>query len=399
MHSQKTKVLILGGGFGGLKAALELSGHDHFDIDIISDQTSFRYYPTLYQAAIGGSPLASSIPLTEIISGTNIRLHKDRAEKLNRDEKVVVGGSGHEYRYDVLITALGVVTNFFDIPGLQKYAFGIKSIDEANRLHQHIHDLIVDEGEPDLNYVVVGGGPTGVELAGALPSYIHHIMARHDIKPKKIHVDIVEAAPRLMPRMPKKYSRAVQKHLRKLGVELYLGVKVEAATADKIVVSGHNIESHTVIWTAGVTNHPFMKQNAYNLTDSGRAVVDDYLQTEDNIYVLGDNANTEYAGLAQTAFYDALFVTGNLKRLAKGKAPKAYRPKKPVYVTPAGPYWAAALWGDLLITGRLGWLLRKAADLLAYHDLEPWPKALRHWRESGTAQEQCAICARRLNIG
>lgn len=392
MGNEKWRVLILGGGFGGVSTALKLAEHEQFEITLVSDREDFRYYPALYHRAVGGKKAASSIPLAEIFNGKNVKLVKDTAKTLDRGKKTVTGTSRKKYDYDYLIVALGVVTNFFGIKGLDKYAYGIKSNDEAVRLRDHIHQQLLDEKRPDINYVIIGGGPTGVELAGDLPHYIRYVMKQHGIKDRAVHVDLVEAAPRLVPRMPKAYSRAVAKRLRKLGVKLYLGQKVEAATADGLEVSGHSIKSHTVVWTAGVTNHPFFVTNEFSLSEHGRVLVDEYMQSEPGIYVIGDNADTPYSGMAQTALYDGLYVAGSLIRMAKGKHPKAYKPVKPITVLPTGPYWAAVQWEGWQVYGWLGWVLRGAADFKGYSDLEPWWKAGKHWMADYELESSCPDC-------
>src|SRR6185503_17900687 len=172
MSQAKTRVLILGGGFGGVKTALELANLPHISVTLLSDQDQFRYYPTLYHAATGGKMTASSIPLTEIFKGKDVHIAKGAAKKLDRDAKTIKTTAGDIYEYDLLVIALGVVTNFFGIKGLKEYSYGIKSQTQSQKLRDHIHRQMIDEGRPDLNYVVIGGGPTGVELAGALPYYI-----------------------------------------------------------------------------------------------------------------------------------------------------------------------------------------------------------------------------------
>src|SRR5205823_5365499 len=104
-----------------------------------------------------------------------------------------------------------------------------------------------------------------------------------------------------MPRMPRAYSRAVQRRLRKLGITLYLNQAVKAETADDLIISGRDIKSHTVVWTAGVTNNPFLSSNNFVISEHGKVIVDQYLQSEPDIYVIGDNADTKYSGMAQTA--------------------------------------------------------------------------------------------------
>src|SRR5258708_1865254 len=187
------KVLILGGGFGGIKTALELAKDKAFEVQLMSDSPNFSFHPTLYKTATGGSENASSFPLREIFGSYNVKIIHDSAEKLDRSQKMVMSGGGKTDPYDVLIVALGSVTNFFGIKGLSEYAYGIKSLDEARKLRRHMHKLMLDEQKPDLNYVVIGGGPTGVELAGALPAYLRHVMRAHNIKNKELHIDLVEA--------------------------------------------------------------------------------------------------------------------------------------------------------------------------------------------------------------
>lgn len=392
MAIQKIKVVILGGGFGGIKTALELVDDDKLDVTLISESENFRYYPTLFRAATGSKMSAASIPLQEIFEGKDIELVKAKVGDLSRHGKHVKLSSGKSYKYDYLVVALGVVTNYFGIKGLKEYSYGIKTQEEANELRGHIHKLLVDEGKPDSNYVVIGGGPTGVELAGALPAYIKHVMKRHKIQSHKLHIDLVEAAPKLVPRMDKYYSEAISKRLRKLGVKLYLNQAVQAATAEELMVSGHPIESHTVIWTAGVTNHPFLKNSRFALDEHGKVIVNEYLESEPSIFVIGDNAATTYSGMAQTALYDASFVSHNLKLLTRGKRLERYKPKKPVYVTPVGPKWAAVQYRQIHIYGWLGWFMRSAADFLGYHDYEPWWRASKHWLAESQYELDCPVC-------
>lgn len=393
MANKKTKVLIVGGGFGGVKTALELAGHPEFEVTLLSDQENFRYYPTLYHAATGGKMTASSIPLTEIFKDKSIEIQKGTAKKIDRAAKTVKMASGKEFKYDKLVLSLGVVTNFFGIKGLKEFSYGIKSQAESQQLRDHIHNQLADEGKPDLNYVVIGGGPTGVELAGALPSYINHVMKMHNLKPKRLNIELVEAAPRLMPRMPKDYSKAMARRLRKLGIKLYLGQAVQAEIADGLTVNGKPLQSHTVIWTSGVTNHPFFEDNKFTFGEHGKVQVDKYLQAENNIYVIGDNAATEYSGMAQTALYDGEFVAKNLIREANGKHLAVYHSKRPIYVTPAGPKWAAMLWGHVHFYGWLGWVGRSAGDFVGFHDYEPWRLAGKHWIAEYQNETTCPICA------
>lgn len=391
--TKKERVLVVGGGFGGVKAALELAADPHFEVTLLSEDTDFRYYPTLFQTATGGKRASSSIPLTQILAGKPVSIVKGTATTLDRKTKTIMTSDGQAYGYDELIISLGVVTNYFGITGLADYSYSIKSQSEVERFKAHLHQQLTDEHRPDLHYVVVGAGPTGIELAGALPGYLKYIMKNHGIAARKVHIDLIEAAPRLLPRMPKDTSRRVGRRLKKLGVKLYVGSAVQGETADELTVNGKPIRSHTVIWTAGVTNHPFFAANHFVLMGRGKVGVDTYLQAENNIFVIGDNANTPFSGMAQTALHDGDFVAHNLKRQAAGKPFKSYIALQPITVIPAGPHWAVVLGRHFHVQGFLGWTVREASEIVGFHDLEPWPKAAKQFLKEFSTQDNCPTCA------
>ena len=390
--ASKHKALIIGGGFGGVKAALELESDPRFKVTLVSDHSDFRYYPTLYRTATGASRSASSIPLSEIFVDTEVEVLKDSAKSIDHDNRKLKTKSGKEIEYDVIILALGMVTNYFGIPGLSKLSYGIKTIEEAEKLKKHLHKHITKKKHPDLNYVIVGGGPTGVELAGVLGEYINLICQAHNVRKRTVHVDLVEASPRLLPMMPKSVSRGVARQLRKRGVKLYLNKAVSSQSADGLIVNGKPIRSHTVIRTAGTSNNPFYSEQNFQLAANHKVRVDQFLQAKPGLYVIGDNADTPYSGLAQTALYDGEYVARNIKRLADGEKPIPYKAKLPVYVLPAGPKWAAVVWGNLKFYGWAGWALRKAADFVAFNDYEPWFRATRHWLAENRQEELCELC-------
>ncbi|HWT55952.1 MAG TPA: FAD-dependent oxidoreductase [Candidatus Microsaccharimonas sp.] len=388
----REKVLIVGGGFAGVKTALELADDDRFVVTLLSDQPYLRYYPTLYHTATGGTGANSNIPLARLFQNKHVKVVPGRATTLDKRAKVLTTEDGKTYEYDTLVLALGVVTNYFGIQGLREFSYGIKSINEANRLKAHLHQQLIDDKKPDLNYVIIGAGPTGIELAGALPGYLKEIMLKHGVEPRKVHIDLIEAAPRLLPRLPRDTSRMVARQLKRLGIRLYLKQAVQGVTADELTVNGKPIRSHTVIWTAGVTNHPFFKDNAFALTLRGKVSVDAYLQAEDNIFVIGDNANTPYSGLAQTAVIDGAFLAKNLKRRKSGRDMRSYIVKKPITVIPAGPKWAAVIWGSVRMYGRLGWILRELGDLRGFLDYETIPGAIEQWTTEFAEEDGCTVC-------
>lgn len=390
----KHHVVIIGGGFGGTKAALSLADDDRFKVTLISDHDDFRYYPSLYRTATGGRRFISSVPLKEIFRGKSTELIIDSVTKLDRAKKTISLKNNSSLSYDSLVLALGVQTNYFNIKGLKEFSYGIKTIDEAERFKKHLHEQIISQKHLDLNYIIIGGGPTGVELAGVLPAYLKAIARQHGLKRPAIRVSLVEAAPRLLPRLPKDIGRAVAKHLRQLRVKLYLDTLVLAESAEALSLGDKKLLSQTVVWTAGVSNHPFFSDNGFQINKNGKVRVDQYLQAEKDIYVIGDNADTAYSGMAQTALNDGRYIAQSLKTTADKNLPEPYTAKKPIYVMPAGHKWAAVLWGKLRFYGRLGFALRRAADLVAYHDYEPWQLATKRWIAEDDREEECAVCGR-----
>ncbi len=378
-------IVIVGGGFGGVKAALELAKDAKNQVTLISDKPDFQYYPALYGAATGRSHLESWVPIRQILDGRkNITFQLDAVTKIDSKAKKATGKSGTDYGYDKCILALGSVTTYFGIEGLDTYAFGIKSLEEIQRLKRHLYQDIAERHMVDRHYVVVGAGPTGVELAAALGSYLRYLCKCHDVSETKIQIDLIEAAPRVLPRMSEKVSARVKKRLEQLGVNVMLDKAVERETADEIMVSGQPIKSQTVIWTSGVANHPFYKENAaeFTLAPRGKVEVDEYMRASEDVYVIGDNAATPYSGLAQTALHDAIFVAKNIRREARCQQPKKYKAVMPPVVVPVGNNWAVFEWKGLRLYGWLASLLRRAADFIGYHDILPLGQALGVWRAS-----------------
>ncbi len=376
------KITIVGGGFGGIKTALELAKDKDNTITLITDKPDFQYYPALYSAATGHSHLESWVPLGEIFAGKkNIHVSIDHIESIDPKKKTLSAKSGMQYTYETCILALGSVTTYFGIEGLDVYAYGIKSSDEIKRLKQHLYTDIAEKHVVDKHYVVIGAGPTGVELAAALGSYIKRICEHYNVAKRTIHIDLIEAAPRVLPKMSEHTSRVVQKRLKKLGVNVQTGQSVQSATADTIMVSGKPIKSQTIIWTSGVANHPFFKSNAehFEFAKNGKIDVNEYMQTKDGVYVIGDNAATKFTGLAQTALHDAIYIAKNIQRQKHGKQPKKYKAVLPPVVVPVGENWAVFEWHWMRLYGWMASLLRMAADLIGYNDMLPLGQALGVW--------------------
>jgi NADH dehydrogenase len=372
-------ITIVGGGFGGVKAALELSKDPANKITLITDKTDFQYYPGLYSTATGSSHVQSWVPLGVIFAGRkNIQVVIDTIATIDKAAKTLKAISGAVYTYSTVILALGSVTTYFGIKGLDQYAYGIKSAGEIARLKQHLLDEFSKPEGADKDFLIIGAGPTGVELASALGTYLNNLKHHFNNPEPRMKISIIEAAPRVLPRMSEKSSALVLQRLKDLGVHVELNKKVEEQTADSLVVSGVPIKSHTVIWTSGVANNPFFKANEtqFELSKNGKVVVDKYLRSSPGVYVIGDNAFTQFSGLAQTALRDAIFVSHNLLKGTK----KKYVAKMPPVVVPVGENWAIFEYKKIRLSGSSASVIRSAADYVGYSDILPFGQALGVWR-------------------
>lgn len=386
-------VVIVGGGFGGIKAALELSKDKKINVTLVSDKDHFLFYPALYSTATGRSRKQSIIPLTKIFQNTNVTVIQDTVTGLDTTRRFVIA-KNNQIHYDRVVFALGVVTSYFGISGLDTYSYSIKSAHEIERFKKHLHEELTSEKHLDKNYIIVGAGPTGVELSASLAHYLERIASAHHVKHSRIRLSLVEAAPRVLPRMSEQASALVEERLKHLGVNVMTNKKVESEDDDSIIISGKDIPSKTVVWTSGVSNHPFFAEHAdiFSLAKNGRVEVDSHLKVANRIYVIGDNASTPYVGLAQTAIHDGHYVAKAIKAEAHKAMLPAYKPKKNPVVIPVGENWAILEFGPIRITGFLAAWVRKAADLIGYLDFFPLFKAVDLWESENDRSEECSAC-------
>jgi len=384
MTKQKD-VTIVGGGFGGVKTALELAKDNSMSITLISDRPYFQFYPALFSTATGHDYRQSWVPLTRIFAEhKNVKLVEDSIETIDTSAQLLKG-KNDSYHYNKAVLALGSVTTYFGIEGIDVFSYGIKSQDEIRKLQDHLVKEMSDGSDDEKHYVIIGAGPTGTELAGALGEYILRLREHFGIKKKRVTINLVEAAPRVLPRGSETNSKRAYNRLRSLGVHVELNCKVEKQTAHELIINGKPLKTQTVIWTSGVANAPFYKINEsqFTLNERGKVNVDKHMKAAPHVYVIGDNANTPFAGLAQTALHDALFLAEHFKGNKK-----PYKVKLQPSVVPIGEDWAVFEWKWLQFSGRAGGIMRSLADLIGYSDVLPIGWAMKTWRAQGKKQLQ-----------
>ncbi|OGD30418.1 hypothetical protein A2833_03490 [Candidatus Azambacteria bacterium RIFCSPHIGHO2_01_FULL_44_55] len=339
MGQLRKKIVILGAGFAGIYALKSIYRHlknwDDFDIIIIDRNNYFIFTPLLHEVATGGvNPGDIVFPVRDIAEKSTEHYE---AEVLGIDlNKKLVDTSQGQVPYDYLIVALGAQTNYFSVQGADKYTFGIKNIDEARRLKNHlIH--IFDEANLELNpekrkdilrVVFIGGGASGVELAGEVYEFMREINKEFSrIREDEMEFYLVEADDRLLPVFHKNFSDAALKILKKRGFKVFFSDPCARVSEEGITcVLTSTIKSKTVIWTSGImpSTIPFIPEQE---KQKGRILIQPVLNIKDfpEVFILGDQAAfpDQRFGLlpptAQVAMEQGNFVGKNLARLITGK--------------------------------------------------------------------------------
>ncbi len=406
VFANPTRVLILGGGFGGVRAALDLAEKriPNLIITVISDKHHFEYAPALYKLATGKSPMEMCIPLGEIFGRKKIECIIDTITGGSLKDKQIYGESGARYNYDYLILALGAETSYFGLPGVEENSFTLKSVSSALKLKNHLHSLFatsngLSKGEmiSQFQFVIVGGGPAGVELAGEIRRYCRSLAGMHGVPPKLVTVDILQGAPRLLPTMPESVSTAVTRQLDRLGINIILNRAVTSEDEKGVYMKDIQLNSKTIIWTAGVRpSHVYKTLVGLPLDKGGRILVDEHLRVEgmETVFAVGDSAATPFAGTAQTAIYDGHYAGHVIAHVIRGEKIPSHTPKKTPYVVPVGGNWAVFTYNSITLTGRIFWWLRLLIDLKFFFTILPPWKAFTIWREGGILCESCPTCLR-----
>lgn len=375
---QKKRVVILGGGFGGIAAARQLNSSE-FSITLVDRQNHHLFQPLLYQvAACGLSASEISQPIRGILSQRkNTRVIMADILGIDLASKTVSLDNG-SIPYDILIVALGSKTSYFAHPEWEKFAPGLKTAVDAltirNRVLQAFEDAETTADPARIHrlmtVVVIGGGPTGVELAGAFAELTRSVLRRdfRRIDPRKARILLLEAAPRILNLFSENLSRKALTQLQSLGVEVRTGVKVEDITQQGLRLdTGETIDAATVVWAAGVRASSIAESFGVPLDRGGRVAVDPDLSLpgHPHVFVIGDMAavpqlgkNTLVPGVAPAAMQMGAFVGRLLDN--EERRPKAPRPVFRYFdkgtMATIGRSAAVAKLGPLEFGGFLAWL-------------------------------------------
>jgi NADH:quinone reductase (non-electrogenic) len=369
------RVLIVGGGFGGLEAARALR-RAPVRVTVVDRRNHHLFQPLLYQVATAAlNPSDISAPIRHVLRRqANVEVALGAVASVDTARRVVRLDDGGELAYDFLVLATGATHSYLGHDEWAPLAPGLKTIEDAVEIRRRVLLAFeLAERERDerrkralLAFVVVGGGPTGVELAGALAEIASRTLAadfRH-IRPESARVVLVEAAPRVLPSYPPKLSAAARDQLLRLGVEVRAGARVTGIDEGGVCVEGERIEAATVLWAAGVAASPLARSLGAPLDRAGRVRVHPDLTVPGHpeIFVVGDLAavqgegGTLVPGLAPAAMQEGRHAARAIVRALGGEAPPPFRYRDKGVLATVGRAAAVARIGRLEFSGLAAWL-------------------------------------------
>jgi NADH dehydrogenase len=343
MSPDTQRVLILGGGFGGIHAALELEKQlardPGLDVTLVTRDNYFLFTPMLHEVAASDLEVSTIVsPLRKLLKRVHTFVGTIEAIDLAEQRVRVSHGFDehtHQLAYDHLILALGSTTNFFGLPGVERCALTMKSLGDAvvlrNRLITHLEEAngecAAGARQPLLTFVVAGGGFAGVETLGAINDFVREALPFYpNLRAEHVRMVLVTPDAIILPELGSRLGRYAQRKLEARGVEIVTGAKVRAIEDGVVTLScGRTIETTTLVWTAGTAPNPLLATLPLAKA-GGRLVVNEYLEAPDHpgVWALGDCAGT-HPPTAQHALREGRLVARNVVASLRGRAKKPFR--------------------------------------------------------------------------
>ena len=369
------EVVVIGGGFAGLNAARALAGRDEVHVTLVDARNYHLFQPLLYQVATAGlSPADIAMPIRSIFrSAPNVAVHLAEVTAVDIAGKWIQSGD-LRLRFDYLILACGAQHSYFGHEDWEEHAPGLKTLEQALEMRRRLLSAFeVAENEIDpavaralLTFVVVGGGPTGVELAGAIADISRTVLLRdfRRINPRSERILLLEAGPRVLAAFPPALSACAARDLSQLGVEVHTGRPVTGIDAEGVLIGGERIAARTVFWTAGVQGAPLARCLGVQLDRAGRIHVLPDLSLPDapDVFAAGDIVHLELPGgsplpgLAPAAIQTGRAAAMNVLASIAGRPRAPFRYRDKGVMATIGKHRAVAQTGRVHLTGYVAWL-------------------------------------------
>jgi NADH dehydrogenase len=367
-------VVIIGCGFGGLAAAKVLGGAP-VRVTVVDRTNHHLFQPLLYQVATAGlAAPAIAAPIRHILRRKrNVTVLLGEVKRVEPEGKCVLFEDGSALAYDALIVAAGATHSYFGHDEWAPHAPGLKTLDDAFEIRSRVlmaYERAERETDParreaSLTFVIVGAGPTGVELAGTLTEIARHTLRAQfrNFDTRHARVVLVEAGDRVLPSFPPDLSEKAQRQLERLGVEVQLRTMVTGIDSHGVTLGNTRLESRVVLWAAGVAGAPLARTLGVPLDRAGRVPVTNELTIpgRDDLYVIGDLAAVRFdgqqvPGVAQAAKQMGQTAARNVLRRLRGEAPEPFRYLDYATLATIGRESAVAVMGRLKLSGTIAWL-------------------------------------------
>ena len=376
-------VVVIGGGFGGLKF-LQRARSSKIQFTLIDKQNHHLFQPLLYQVATAVlSPANIAFPIRRMFKNfKNVKVILDEATDINREDKTVTISSGEKIKYDQLVVSTGSRHSYFGNDDWSEYSNGLKGINDALQIRERLlrafekaeNEKNIEKRNKYLNFVVVGGGPTGVEMAGSIAEIAYKNMKEEfrNFKSSDANVYLIEATEKILPMYSDRLSGKAEKYLIDFGVQVRTNEKVIKLENDLVVTDKESIETDNVIWAAGNEASPIIKKLNTKTDSEGRAIVDPdcSIKEDGNVFVIGDAANyknknnSTLPGIAPVAIQQGKYLAKIIKNKTLKQDRKPFKYYDKGMMATVGRYKAIGKIGNIEISGFIAWLFWSAIHIL-----------------------------------
>ncbi len=389
----KIKIIIVGGGFGGVYTAKYLKPlikSGFAEVTIINKDNYFLFTPLLHEVATGGLSSTSVVePIEEILRGMGVNFIQDEVISISTNRKEIATGT-KTLSYDYLVISSGAETNYYGTPGARENTFTLKSLSDAISIRRTLLDncrkasTMKDEDEKTktLSSIIVGGGPTGVELAAELIEFMHETLCSYykmcGFSKNHMKVNLVAASKDILPQFPIKLQSIAHKELLNKGVNVMVDTAVTSVESGKITLkNGNSIVANTIIWVAGV-KPKLPNMEGVELEKSGRIKIDEYLRVKEDIFALGDVSGT-LPMLAQVAVQQGRNVAHNIILTVSDKPLIPFKFTEKGLLVSLGQWYAAGKIFGITLKGPMMWWLWRTIYLFNFHSWRNRVKIATEW--------------------